>query len=73
MTLPLRMAATAALPIAEHVADANTQHYEVPAAFFEAVLGPQRKYSCCRFMSADDDLVALSNEEMLKHRVRFDR
>jgi cyclopropane-fatty-acyl-phospholipid synthase len=26
---------------------ANEQHYEVPAAFFERVLGPRRKYSCC--------------------------
>jgi cyclopropane-fatty-acyl-phospholipid synthase len=25
---------------------ANTQHYEVPPAFFELVLGPHRKYSC---------------------------
>jgi cyclopropane-fatty-acyl-phospholipid synthase len=25
----------------------NTQHYEVPAAFFEQVLGPHRKYSAC--------------------------
>ena len=26
---------------------ANEQHYEVPAAFFGAVLGPHRKYSSC--------------------------
>ena len=26
---------------------ANQQHYEVPAAFFAAVLGPHRKYSAC--------------------------
>jgi len=26
---------------------ANAQHYEVPAAFFEAVLGPHLKYSSC--------------------------
>ena len=26
---------------------ANEQHYEVPAAFFEQVLGTHRKYSCC--------------------------
>jgi len=31
--------------IATHTADANTQHYELPAAFFEAVLGPHMKYS----------------------------
>ena len=57
-------AATAALPIAEHVADANTQHYEVPAAFFEAVLGPQRKYSCCLFRSSTEDL-AVAEEDAL--------
>ena len=26
---------------------ANEQHYELPAAFFAACLGPNRKYSCC--------------------------
>jgi cyclopropane-fatty-acyl-phospholipid synthase len=26
---------------------ANEQHYEVPAAFFDLVLGQHRKYSCC--------------------------
>ena len=34
-------------PIAVHAEDANRQHYEVPAQFFEYVLGAQRKYSCC--------------------------
>jgi len=34
-----------ARPIAEHVGAANDQHYELPAAFFQAVLGPQLKYS----------------------------
>jgi len=55
---------TAALPIAEHADDANTQHYEVPAAFFDLVLGPQRKYSCCLFRSATDDL-ATAEEQAL--------
>lgn len=32
-------------PIAEHTDAANAQHYEVPAAFFDLVLGPRRKYS----------------------------
>ena len=41
------------LPIATSVADANAQHYEVPAAFFDLVLGPQRKYSCCLFSGAN--------------------
>ncbi len=26
---------------------ANDQHYELPPALFEAMLGPRRKYSCC--------------------------
>jgi cyclopropane-fatty-acyl-phospholipid synthase len=44
------------LPIAACVEDANAQHYEVPAAFFELVLGPQRKYSCCLFRRPNDTL-----------------
>ena len=32
-------------PIAVHTEAANAQHYEVPAAFFEQVLGPHLKYS----------------------------
>jgi cyclopropane-fatty-acyl-phospholipid synthase len=32
-------------PIATHTDDANAQHYELPAAFFEMVLGPNLKYS----------------------------
>ena len=34
-----------ASPIAEQVAKANEQHYEVPAEFFRLVLGPRLKYS----------------------------
>ncbi len=55
---------TADLPIAEHVDDANAQHYEVPASFFEIVLGPQRKYSCCLFHNPGDSL-ALAEEQAL--------
>lgn len=36
-------------PIAEHTDAANAQHYEVPAAFFEACLGPRLKYSSCLY------------------------
>jgi cyclopropane-fatty-acyl-phospholipid synthase len=36
-------------PIAIATDAANEQHYEVPAAFFDAVLGPHRKYSSCYF------------------------
>ncbi|HEY4065581.1 MAG TPA: cyclopropane-fatty-acyl-phospholipid synthase family protein [Burkholderiaceae bacterium] len=38
----MRGAALAPLP-----EKANEQHYELPAAFFAAVLGPHRKYSSC--------------------------
>jgi len=34
-------------PLALVPEKANAQHYEVPAAFFGAVLGPHRKYSSC--------------------------
>ena len=33
-------------PLATDTGAANAQHYEVPAAFFKAVLGRHRKYSC---------------------------
>ncbi|URI08586.1 cyclopropane-fatty-acyl-phospholipid synthase family protein [Aquincola tertiaricarbonis] len=33
-------------PVALLTEKANEQHYEVPAAFFQAVLGPRLKYSC---------------------------
>lgn len=36
-------------PIAQHTADANQQHYELPATFFEHVLGRHLKYSGCLF------------------------
>lgn len=38
-----------AFPIAIHTDDANAQHYELPPAFFDLVLGPRRKYSSCFF------------------------
>jgi cyclopropane-fatty-acyl-phospholipid synthase len=36
-------------PIALATEHANAQHYELPPAFFEAVLGPRLKYSCALF------------------------
>ena len=36
-------------PIALHTQEANEQHYELPPRFFELVLGPHLKYSCCHF------------------------
>lgn len=51
--------AMARRPIAEHVEAANAQHYELPSGFFELVLGPQRKYSCCLY----DDRQSLAAAE----------
>jgi cyclopropane-fatty-acyl-phospholipid synthase len=50
--------AMARRPIAEHVEAANVQHYELPPAFFELVLGPQRKYSCCFYQDSIQSLAA---------------
>lgn len=35
---------------------ANAQHYEIPPEFFELVLGPRRKYSCCYFPTPNTSL-----------------
>jgi cyclopropane-fatty-acyl-phospholipid synthase len=43
-------------PIAENSDDANAQHYEVPAEFFELVLGPRRKYSSGLYNGASTTL-----------------
>ncbi|MBN2291154.1 MAG: class I SAM-dependent methyltransferase [Pirellulales bacterium] len=43
-------------PIAIATDAANEQHYEVPAKFFQQVLGPRLKYSCCYFPSANSTL-----------------
>lgn len=43
---------------------ANEQHYEVPAAFYDRVLGPRRKYSACHWGEGVTDL-ARAEEEAL--------
>ncbi len=43
-------------PIAEHTRAANEQHYEVPAAFFQACLGPRLKYSSCLYRTGKETL-----------------
>jgi cyclopropane-fatty-acyl-phospholipid synthase len=53
-----------ASPVAVHTEAANEQHYEVPPAFFERVLGPRLKYSCGLWGANDADLAA-SEEAML--------
>jgi cyclopropane-fatty-acyl-phospholipid synthase len=51
-------------PVAEVPELANAQHYEVPPAFFEAVLGRHLKYSC-GLWSADDTTLDESEAAML--------
>lgn len=51
-------------PIAIHTQDANQQHYEVPTAFFQTVLGPRLKYSSCWWDDRTPDLAA-AEEAML--------
>ena len=55
----------APFPIALNTAEANAQHYEIPAAFFDLVLGPQRKYSSCLCEDGTDTLAA-AEERALK-------
>lgn len=43
-------------PIAANTAEANAQHYEVPADFFRLVLGPRLKYSSCLYETAGASL-----------------
>jgi cyclopropane-fatty-acyl-phospholipid synthase len=50
-----------------HSADlANRQHYELPPAFFADILGPHRKYSCCLYQSASDDLATAEHQALLE-------
>src|ERR1700688_812358 len=58
----------AARAIAEHTEAANAQHYEVPAAFFAAVLGPNRKYSSC-FYKEPQSTLREAEEEALRQTV----
>lgn len=51
-------------PVAIHTQDANQQHYEVPTAFFQTVLGPRLKYSSCWWDERTPDLAA-AEETML--------
>jgi cyclopropane-fatty-acyl-phospholipid synthase len=50
-------------PVALVPERANAQHYEVPTAFFSAVLGPRLKYSCGLWEPGDT--LAASEERML--------
>lgn len=52
-------------PLAIETDAANTQHYEVPAAFYQTVLGPRLKYSCCSYEEPCNSL-AQAEIEMLR-------
>lgn len=41
------VAAMVGAPVATLTEAANEQHYEVPVAYYDEVLGPRKKYSCC--------------------------
>lgn len=43
-------------PVALETEKANEQHYEVPASFYQQVLGSNLKYSCCYFDDAETNL-----------------
>ena len=58
----------AARGIAEYTDEANAQHYEVPAAFFARVLGPNRKYSSCFYREPNSTLQE-AEEEALRQTV----
>lgn len=52
-------------PIAVHTKLPNIQHYEVPPAFFQLVLGKRLKYSCCCWPE-DTTTLNKAEEAMLK-------
>ncbi|MBS0452721.1 MAG: class I SAM-dependent methyltransferase [Proteobacteria bacterium] len=52
-------------PLAVHPDAANAQHYELPAEFFEQVLGPHLKYSCCLWREGGDANLAEAEEAAL--------
>src|SRR5262249_13651488 len=58
--------------IAEHTDVANTQHYEVPAAFFAQGLGPNRKYSSCFYKSAASTLQEAEEEALRQSEAHAD-
>jgi cyclopropane-fatty-acyl-phospholipid synthase len=56
--------------VAEDTAAANAQHYEVPSAFFETILGPRMKYSSAWYPQAD---TTLAEAERLMLDLTIDR
>ena len=57
-------------PVAPVPELANEQHYEVPAAFFDTVLGPHRKYSCSHW---NDSTASLEQAEEAALQITCER
>jgi cyclopropane-fatty-acyl-phospholipid synthase len=58
--------------IAEHTDAASTQHYEVPAAFFAEMLGPNRKCSSCFYKSGASTLQEAEEEALRQTEAHAD-
>ncbi len=54
-------AAMRSRPIAENTGEANAQHYEIPARFFQLILGPRLKYSSCLYAASHTTLIEAEN------------
>jgi len=57
-------------PVAAQPEAANAQHYEVPAGFFAAVLGPRLKYSCCTWNEDARSLAEAENAALVQVQER---
>ena len=60
-------------PLAIKTDLANDQHYEVPSAFFEIMLGKALKYSCASFGNGEKDLDSAEKSmlELTMNRARI--
>jgi cyclopropane-fatty-acyl-phospholipid synthase len=72
-TLQRLVAELKASPIAINTTDANAQHYEVPARFFELVLGEHLKYSSAYYTASTHSLsdAELAMLELTTSRARL--
>ncbi|MCA9547354.1 MAG: class I SAM-dependent methyltransferase, partial [Myxococcales bacterium] len=64
--------ALAASPIAVATDAANAQHYEVPAPFFQVMLGPRRKYSACAWPAGVTTLAQAEDHSLAETLRRAD-
>lgn len=55
------------MPVAIRTEDSKAQHYEVPTAFYQKVLGPRLKYSCCWFENGTESLAEGEEAMLLKY------